>query len=53
MGVTPDEKQAEMNKIKDEEIDLSDLPEIPSEKFVRAILRKALQPVARKPFSDH
>ncbi len=34
--------------MKDEEIDLSDLPEIPPEKFARAIVRKGLQPVARK-----
>ena len=34
--------------MKDEEIDLSDLPEIPPEKFARAVVRKGLQPVARK-----
>jgi uncharacterized protein (DUF4415 family) len=34
--------------MKDEDIDLSDLPEIPPEKFARAIVRKGLQPVARK-----
>lgn len=34
--------------MKDAEIDLSDLPEIPPEKFARAIVRKGLQPVARK-----
>jgi uncharacterized protein (DUF4415 family) len=34
--------------MKDEDIDLSDLPEIPLEKFARAIVRKGLQPVARK-----
>jgi uncharacterized protein (DUF4415 family) len=34
--------------MKDEEIDLSDLPEIPPEKFARAIVRKGLQPVVRK-----
>ena len=34
--------------MKDEEIDLSDLPEIPPEDFARAIVRKGLQPVERK-----
>jgi uncharacterized protein (DUF4415 family) len=34
--------------MKDENIDLSDLPEIPPEKFARAMVRKSLQPVARK-----
>jgi uncharacterized protein (DUF4415 family) len=34
--------------MKDEEIDLSDLPEIPPEAFARAIVRKGLQPVERK-----
>jgi len=34
--------------MKDEDIDLSGLPEIPPEKFARAIVRKGLQPVARK-----
>ena len=34
--------------MKDEDIDLSDLPEISPEKFARAIVRKGLQPVARK-----
>jgi len=29
--------------MKDEEIDLSDLPEIPPEAFARAIVRKGLQ----------
>jgi uncharacterized protein (DUF4415 family) len=29
-------------------IDLSDLPEIPPEKFARALVRKGLQPVVRK-----
>jgi len=37
-----------VDRMKDEEIDLSDLPEIPPEKFARAIVRKGLQPVARK-----
>ena len=34
--------------MKDEEIDLSDLPEIPPEAFARAIVRKGLKPVERK-----
>jgi uncharacterized protein (DUF4415 family) len=34
--------------MKDEDIDRSDLAEIPPEKFARTIVRKGLQPVARK-----
>jgi uncharacterized protein (DUF4415 family) len=34
--------------MKDKEIDLSDLPEIPPERFAQAIVRKGLQPVERK-----
>lgn len=34
--------------MKDEDIDFSDLPEIPPEKFARAIVRKGLQPVTHK-----
>jgi uncharacterized protein (DUF4415 family) len=34
--------------MKNEEIDLSDLPEIPPEKFAQAIVRKGLQPATRK-----
>lgn len=34
--------------MKDDEIDLSDIPEIPPEAFARAVVRKGLQPVARK-----
>lgn len=34
--------------MKDEDIDFSDLPEIPPEKFARAIVRKGLQPVTYK-----
>ena len=37
-----------VDRMKDEDIDLSDLPEISPEKFARAIVRKGLQPVARK-----
>lgn len=31
-----------------EDIDLSDLPEIPPERFAQALVRKGLKPVARK-----
>jgi uncharacterized protein (DUF4415 family) len=34
--------------MRNEEIDLSGLPEIPPEKFARALVRKGLQPVVRK-----
>jgi uncharacterized protein (DUF4415 family) len=34
--------------MKDEEIDFSDLPEIPPEKFAQALVRKGLKPVIRK-----
>lgn len=37
-----------MDRQQDEGIDLSDLPEIPPEAFAQAIVRKGLQPVARK-----
>ncbi len=37
-----------VSRMKDEDIDFSDLPEIPPEKFARAIVRKGLQPVAHK-----
>jgi hypothetical protein len=37
-----------VGRMKDEEIDLSDLPEIPPEKFAKAIVRKGLRPVERK-----
>ncbi|MFY9820915.1 MAG: BrnA antitoxin family protein [Thermoanaerobaculia bacterium] len=48
---TSPQSQSDWNRVdrmKDAEIDLSDLPEIPPEKFARAIVRKGLQPVARK-----
>jgi uncharacterized protein (DUF4415 family) len=32
----------------DRDIDLSDLPEIPPERFARSIVRKGLKPVTRK-----
>ncbi|HYX25905.1 MAG TPA: hypothetical protein VFC23_17255 [Thermoanaerobaculia bacterium] len=34
--------------MKDEDIDLSDLPEIPPEAFARAVIRKELQPIVRQ-----
>jgi len=34
--------------MRDEDIDFSDLPEIPPEKFVQALVRKGLKPTARK-----
>jgi uncharacterized protein (DUF4415 family) len=34
--------------MKDEDIDLSDLPEIPPEKFAQALVRRGLKPVVRK-----
>jgi uncharacterized protein (DUF4415 family) len=37
-----------VDRMKDEDIDLSDLPEIPPEAFAQAIVRKGLQPVERK-----
>jgi uncharacterized protein (DUF4415 family) len=37
-----------VDRQQDEGIDLSDLPEIPPEAFAQAIVRKGLQPVARK-----
>jgi hypothetical protein len=48
---TSPQSQSDWNRVdrmKDEEIDLSDLPEIPPEAFARAIVRKGLRPVARK-----
>jgi uncharacterized protein (DUF4415 family) len=37
-----------VDRIRNGEIDLSDVPEIPTEKFARALVRKGLQPVVRK-----
>lgn len=34
--------------MRDEDIDFSDIPEIPPEKFAQGILRKGLKPVTRK-----
>jgi uncharacterized protein (DUF4415 family) len=49
--VTSPQSQSDWDRVgrmKDEEIDLSDLPEIPPEKFAQAVVRKGLQPVERK-----
>lgn len=37
-----------VDALKDEDIDLSDIPEMPSEMFARAIVRRGLKPVSRK-----
>jgi uncharacterized protein (DUF4415 family) len=37
-----------VDRTQDEEIDRSDLPEIPPEAFARALVRKGLEPVVRK-----
>ncbi|HVT19693.1 MAG TPA: BrnA antitoxin family protein [Thermoanaerobaculia bacterium] len=37
-----------VDRIKGEQIDLSDQPEIPPEAFARALVRRGLQPVLRK-----
>lgn len=34
--------------MRDEDIDLSDLPEIPPEEFAQALVRQGLKPIARK-----
>jgi uncharacterized protein (DUF4415 family) len=34
--------------MRDEDIDFSDIPEIPPEKFAQAIVRRGLKPVSRK-----
>lgn len=34
--------------MRDEDIDFSDAPEIPPEKFAQALVRKGLKPLARK-----
>lgn len=34
--------------MRDEDIDFSDVPEIPPEKFAQAIVRRGLKPVGRK-----
>lgn len=39
---------ARLDAMKDEDIDLSDSPEISPERFARAVVRKGLKPVARK-----
>ena len=37
-----------VDALKDEDIDLSDLPEVSQEMFARAIVRRGLKPVSRK-----
>jgi uncharacterized protein (DUF4415 family) len=37
-----------VDRMTDEDIDVSDLPEIPPERFAEAIVRKGLKPVTRK-----
>ncbi len=37
-----------VDALKDEEIDLSDTPEVPPEMFARAVVRRGLKPVPRK-----
>ena len=37
-----------VDALKDEDIDLSDVPEVSPEMFARAIVRRGLKPVARK-----
>lgn len=37
-----------LDAMKDEDIDLSDIPEVPAEMFARGILRRGLKPVTRK-----
>ena len=37
-----------LDAMKDEDIDLSDIPEIPPEMFVRGIIRRGLKPIVRK-----
>ena len=37
-----------IDAMKDEDIDLSDIPEVPPEMFARGIVRRGLKPVTRK-----
>ncbi len=37
-----------LRRMRDEDIDLSDIPEIPPEMFARAVVRKGMKPVERK-----
>jgi uncharacterized protein (DUF4415 family) len=37
-----------VDALRDEDIDLSDIPEVTPEMFARAVARKGLKPVARK-----
>jgi len=37
-----------LREMKDEDIDFSDIPEVPPEMFARGIIRRGLKPVVRK-----
>ena len=37
-----------VDALTDEEIDVSEIPEVPAEMFARAVVRRGLQPVSRK-----
>jgi hypothetical protein len=37
-----------LEAMKDEDIDFSDIPEVPAEVFARGIVRRGLKPVTRK-----
>lgn len=37
-----------IHSMKDKDIDLSDIPEVPAEMFARGIVRRGLKPVKRK-----
>ena len=37
-----------LREMKDEDIDFSDIPEVPPEMFARGIIRRGLKPVTRK-----
>lgn len=37
-----------VDAMRDEDIDLSDIPEVPPEAFAHALVRKGLRPIARK-----
>jgi len=50
-GITMKQSQSDWKKIdlmKDEDINLSELPELSPEKFVKAVVRKGLKPLANK-----
>jgi len=50
-GIIMKQSQSDWEKInlmKDEDIDLSELPELSPEKFAKAVVRKGLKPLANK-----